>query len=319
MPAPRRAARRRLARRPALVGPALGGAIADLLPRDAGDEEWGVTEADGWRSGLTALGYLRSYFPAFFAAHVAPQRLTTERLLGAAHAFLILGHRDLIALDLVHACPIDLEVDPAAAPSLIDGYRDEGGILTELGGAIARWLFDPPPLVYGTDPSAQHEAWRQRQDQLGVTLTCMLAKTSWAAAWPAAAYLRGPADLPVLPAATDVRRLAEALTWSAPLDGVAEPWRLGDLLRYLASTTGNEYADYCADELAEDGAWWLARVYDAPERLAYERERQRGARRLAATYAALSARCDVDAALLAAVVAQIAQAAETIEEVACAA
>lgn len=84
MPAPRRPARRRQCRPSRLVSLAPGSAPG--IPALDALEGW---EGDGWSIGLRAASYLRTYFSNFWVAHVAQKPLTTSRMLGAFHAFIL--------------------------------------------------------------------------------------------------------------------------------------------------------------------------------------------------------------------------------------
>ena len=97
MPTPRPTARRRSTHPPRLVAPG-----TDILddPR-IGDD----TTVQGWRVCLRTAGYLRRYFPAFWAQHAAPLPVTTARLIGCFHAFHELAERELLALEEIHDWP----------------------------------------------------------------------------------------------------------------------------------------------------------------------------------------------------------------------
>lgn len=318
MPAPRRPARRRQPRAARLV--TVGASLSQAEVED-GVDGW---QFDGWSIGLLTASYLRHYFADFWAAHVAQKPLTTSRLLGAFHAWLILGHHHLLELDLFHHCPLNLELDEAEAPELVDGYRDEGGILYELANDLWRWAGDPPIQVYGLSRDMQHEQWRRGEDRLGLAIAFIHHRTTWSQGlWPMEAHLAAlPPGLPDLDAQLTMPALADALTWSCPLDGVDQPWTLGNLLRYAAGATHNHYADYAVDEVAGDGTWWARGVYDDPENLAREIQLQRGARHLSRVYEALAARVQAEPALLSEIGRQVAAAAVSLapaEEVLCAA
>lgn len=306
MPAPRCPSRRRSARPPRLVRP--GGSL-DLFddPRIGDDHA-----VQGWRVGLSTAGYLRHYFPAFWAQHAAPLPVTTARLIGCFHAFHELADRELLVLEEIHDWPFT-RVQDDEIPELVDSYRDHGGALYELGERLQFWVTQPPVRVYGLDGNAIGLQWRQGEDLLSLALSWMLRETAWGFQLSADQLAATPfgqlvAGLPTLDARAPMDKVVDALTWSCPLVTPA-PWTLGVLLRYVAGQTHNEFADVSTDEALQDMAWWVEGIYDDPDRLAYECLKQRGARDLAAAYQALDAEVRRHPGLLRAIAGELVDAA----------
>lgn len=315
MPQPRRPVSRRRPRAPRLVdAPERGVALTD-------PEDWRLSPEtlSGWGVGLITARYLRSYFPDFWAAHVAQKPLTTSRLLGVVHAFLELGAANLLAIDTGHACSLRLGVPADEIHELVDGYRDEGGILWELTYNLWHWIYQPPVEVYGLDMDVLRVEWGGGRHHLTLALLWMLRQTTWQQLGLSRSELlavrggRRIAALPNLHPDVPMDALADALDWCWPLDGIdLDSWTLGGLVRLVCSQTHNEFADVSSAEANEDMAWWCEGIYDEPHRLFYEREKQRGARQLRAAYDALDRRVSREPQLLEIIARSIVQAAERV-------
>jgi hypothetical protein len=314
VPRPRRAGPRRRPHAPRLVDVDHREALAD-----AEDPRLELEGLDGWHVGLLTASYLRFYFPAFWAAHVAPKPITTARLLGVVHAFIELADGELLAIDTDHYCPLDLGTARADIPELVDGYRDHGGILTTLANELWSWILRPPVVTYGLSTDGLGQDWQRGEHTLCLALAWMLRHTSWQVFGLRRDQLRGlPAGdriarLPALPPQTPMDRLADACTWSCALPGVDGPWRLGDVLRLVCSQAHNEFADYAPEEALQDMAWWCEGIYAEPGRLRYEQQKQRGARRLRAIYDALDARVRAEPRLLATLARAVLAAGEVVQ------
>lgn len=307
MPRSRRPHARRRPHAPRLVAPARGEGLADPDDWRIGDPE----SRSGWRVGLAAAGYLRQYFPAFWAAHVAQKPVTTARLLGVYHAFLELGHRELLAIDLGIPCPLQLGVKPVEILKLIDGYRDEGGILHTLTHELWHWVWQPPVETYGLEADELAQGWAGGRHRLCLALLWMVRQTAWQQLGLSASQIRGFRGgrqvvlLPNLHPDVPMEALADALTWTWNLPEVDGEWDLGGILRLVCGATKNEFADISPTEARQDMAWWVEGIYDTPDRLAYERVKQQEARLLRRAYDALDKRVRREPPLLAHIADQI--------------
>lgn len=299
--------------------------VASAMPRCLPDWRLIPSWIDGWRMGLYAGDRLRDLFPAFFAEHVAGKTVTTSRMLGVAHAFLELAHRDILTLDLEYHCPIELATDQDLA-ELVDDYRDEGGILDTLAYELGVWLSSPPIRVYGLEHRLglapcgggilAHALWL-----MAVSTSWSIASTSQILrALPSGSQRRRLRELPQLPPTMDMNLLCDACAWSCDLAGVDGPWRLGAIVRYVFSQVHNVYADVSPEELHADavdygifggaGERWDG-IWHSPH-LAVERAWQQGARRLRQIYAALDAAVSARPALLGEIIQALARDAQAL-------
>ncbi len=258
-----------------------------------------------YRNGLWAAELLQRHFPERFARHVAPQPVTLQGLACVLEYFLILAHHHLIAIDEGWA-DINLYGDPDRALTASRTLTDAEAI-SLLAEELSHVLLDPFPCCWGLP-----REWESLFSAYGALTHNLLLLAVWRlvseTAWAydegvyedsalldeafSADALAAIQALPKLPPATPMDRLCDRLdTAVIALAADGAPIRgLGATIRYCLRRTGNGYADYSAEIIAEDfGGQVDIDFWSSDEDLREHRAAQQAAEALYRQYADLDA------------------------------
>ncbi len=256
-----------------------------------------------YRNGLWAASFLKRHFPDRFEQHVARQPVTIPFLLCVAEYFLILANQHLFMIDEGWA-DVNLAGDPerALSPTRPASEREAITMLCEEIGHI---LLSPFPVFWGLPrewESLFHSYGSKDTNILLPAVWRMVEHTNWA-------YSEGDIEgdtfleevfsqegwatviaLPHLPKETNMDRLCDYLdTQEITLISEGKSiCRLGGIIRFILRMTGNGFADYNAEIIAEDFGGQIGFDFSSSdEELRANREAQREAEQIYRCFADL--------------------------------
>lgn len=245
--------------------------VVDLRPR--GDLPT-VDTRDAYVAGLRFAWLLRERFPEFFAAHVARLPPWPENLLGVMSSFLSLAHTRLVQIDvdahLLSGSPMNYyghlrwAFKPKTPRDALIWWHSRRSSLSMLANEGTAWLARPIPKVYGISVESELDLRTNGRTidtgLFALTIWKLVSATSWSVL-PVERinelvntrarndlFGRAIAALEPLPADTPLVALCAALDRASP---VGLP-RLGTIIAYVCTRTGNRFADQPTAALRQD-------------------------------------------------------------------